>query len=314
MFDVTALGEVLIDFTPYGNSESGMALFEQNPGGAPANVLAAISNLGLKTAFIGKVGDDMHGALLKDTLVGLGIDVSGMMVDDAYFTTLAFVSLKNGERSFSFARKPGADTQLKIEELNMDVILQSKILHCGSLSLTDEPARSATYYAVEEAKKAGAIVSYDPNYRALLWRSEEDAVKKMRSMIPYADIMKISDEETTLLTGNPDPKAAAKILLEQGVDCVVVTLGQDGALLKTKTVEVQVKGKERNVVDTTGAGDSFWGGFLSRLALYHVKPEEITESQALDYLNFANTVAGLCVEKRGAIPAMPTLEQVMNEL
>ena len=314
MFDVTALGEVLIDFTPCGVSEAGMALFEQNPGGAPANVLAAVSNLGQKPAFIGKVGDDMHGALLKDTLDRIGVDTSGMVVDPNYFTTLAFVSLKNGERSFSFARKPGADTQLTSEEINLDVVRNTKIFHCGSLSLTDDPARSATFFAVKEAKEAGAVISYDPNYRALLWKSEEEAVKHMRSMIPYADIMKISDEETVLLSGKSDPKEAAEVLLDQGVDCVIVTLGKDGALLKTKQVEVQVKGKDRKPVDTTGAGDSFWGGILSRLALNNVKPADLTEAQAEEYLKFANAVAGLCVEKRGAIPAMPTLEQVMNEL
>lgn len=314
MFDVTALGELLIDFTPYGDSEAGMALFEQNPGGAPANVLAAVSNLGLKPAFIGKVGDDMHGALLKDTLDRIGVDTAGLVVDPNFFTTLAFVSLKNGERSFSFARKPGADTQLTSEEVNLDVVKNTKIFHCGSLSLTDEPARSATFYAVQEAKKAGAVISYDPNYRPLLWKSEEDAIKNMRSMVPYADIMKISDEETALLSGKADPKEAAEVLLEQGVSCVVVTLGKDGALLKTKNVEVQVKGKDRKAVDTTGAGDSFWGGLLSRLALNNVKPADLTEEQAKEYLTFANAVAGLCVEKRGAIPAMPTLEQVMNEL
>ena len=314
MFDVTALGEVLIDFTPCGVSEAGMALFEQNPGGAPANVLAAVSNLGQKPAFIGKVGDDMHGALLKDTLDRIGVDTSGMVVDPNYFTTLAFVSLKNGERSFSFARKPGADTQLTSEEINLDVVRNTKIFHCGSLSLTDEPARSATFFAVKEAKAAGAVISYDPNYRALLWKSEEEAVKYMRSMIPYADIMKISDEETVLLSGKSDPKEAAEVLLDQGVDCVIVTLGKDGALLKTKQVEVQVKGKDRKPVDTTGAGDSFWGGILSRLALNNVKPADLTAAQAEEYLKFANAVAGLCVEKRGAIPAMPTLEQVMNEL
>ena len=314
MFDVTALGEVLIDFTPCGVSEAGMALFEQNPGGAPANVLAAVSNLGQKPAFIGKVGDDMHGALLKDTLDRIGVDTSGMVVDPNYFTTLAFVSLKNGERSFSFARKPGADTQLTSEEINLDVVRNTKIFHCGSLSLTDEPARSATFFAVKEAKEAGAVISYDPNYRALLWKSEEEAVKHMRSMIPYADIMKISDEETVLLSGKSDPKEAAEVRLNQGVDCVIVTLGKDGALLKTKQVEVQVKGKDRKPVDTTGAGDSFWGGILSRLALNNVKPADLSEAQAEEYLKFANAVAGLCVEKRGAIPAMPTLEQVMNEL
>lgn len=314
MFDVTALGELLIDFTPCGTSEAGMNLFEQNPGGAPANVLAALCNLGFQTAFIGKVGDDMHGALLKDTLDKAGIDTTGLIVDDSVFTTLAFVSLQNGERNFSFARKPGADTQLRPEEVKEEIVKNTKIFHCGSLSLTDEPARSATFYAVKMAKEAGALISYDPNYRAPLWNSVEEAKEQMRSMIPYADIMKISDEETALLTDYSDPKEAAQALLDQGVACVVVTLGKDGALLKTAQVEIVEKGKERKVVDTTGAGDSFWGGILSRFAKDSISPAEITEEKAREYVRFANAVAGLCVEKRGAIPAMPTLEQVLAEL
>ncbi len=314
MFDVTALGEVLIDFTPCGKSEAGMNLFEQNPGGAPANVLAALCNLGFKTAFIGKVGDDMHGALLKDTLDKAGIDTEGLVVDDTVFTTLAFVSLKDGERTFSFARKPGADTQLRPEEVKEDIVKNTKIFHCGSLSLTDEPARSATFHAIKMAKESGALISYDPNYRAPLWNSVEEAKVQMRSVIPYADIMKISDEETALLTDCSDPKEAAQALLDQGVKCVVVTLGKDGALLKTAQIEIVEKGKARKVVDTTGAGDSFWGGILSRFAQDGTDPAEITEEKAREYVRFANAVAGLCVEKRGAIPAMPTLEQVLAEL
>ncbi len=314
MFDVTALGEVLIDFTPCGKSEAGMNLFEQNPGGAPANVLAALCNLGFKTAFIGKVGDDMHGALLKDTLDKAGIDTEGLIVDDTVFTTLAFVSLKDGERTFSFARKPGADTQLRPEEVKEEIVKNTRIFHCGSLSLTDEPARSATFHAIKMAKESGAFISYDPNYRAPLWNSVEEAKAQMRSVIPYADIMKISDEETALLTDYSDPKEAAQALLDQGVKCVVVTLGKDGALMKTAQIEIVEKGKERKVVDTTGAGDSFWGGILSRFAKDGTNPAEITEEKAREYVRFANAVAGLCVEKRGAIPAMPTLEQVLAEL
>ena len=314
MFDVTALGEVLIDFTPCGKSEAGMNLFEQNPGGAPANVLAALNRLGFRTAFIGKVGADMHGQLLKETLESNGIDTGGMIVDPDVFTTLAFVELKNGERNFSFARKPGADTKLRPEEINSDIIKNTKIFHFGSLSLTDEPARSATIYAIEEAKKAGAVISYDPNYRATLWPNADAAMAQMRAVVKYADIMKISDEETMLLTGHEDPKEAAEALLARGVSCVVVTLGADGALLKTKDIEIQEKGKPCKVVDTTGAGDSFWGGLLSRLAKDDVKPSGLTGEQAREYVRFANAVAGLCVEKRGAIPAMPTLEQVEARL
>ena len=314
MYDVTALGEVLIDFTPCGTSQGGRNLFEQNPGGAPANVLAALARLGKKTAFIGKVGDDMHGLLLKETLEACQVDVQGLLVDPEYFTTLAFVALKNGERSFSFARKPGADTQLRKEEVNTELLKNSRIFHCGSLSLTDEPARSATLFALQTAREAGALISYDPNYREPLWRSREEAVAHMRSVIPYVDIMKISDEETMLLTDRKAPEEAAQALLEQGVSCVVVTLGGEGALMRTKDFCVREKGKKRQVVDTTGAGDSFWGGILDRFAETGADPGKLTEDQGREFLRFANTVAGLCVERRGGIPAMPSLEEVLKEL
>lgn len=310
MFDITSLGELLIDFTPCGTSEAGRQLFEQNPGGAPANVLVAVSRLGQKAAFIGKVGEDMHGALLKKTLEENHVDTTGLMVDPNVFTTLAFVTLTDGERNFSFARKPGADTQLRPDEVKLDILKQTSIFHFGSLSLTDEPARSATIFAVEHAKQYGALISYDPNYRAPLWRSREDAVREMRSVIPYVDIMKLSDEETELLTDHADPKEAAEALLGQGVKCVVVTLGKEGAMLVTDRFCVQAPAQTRKVVDTTGAGDSFWGGLLSRFARFHVRPEELTEEQAGEFLRYANIVAGLCVEKRGAIPAMPYAKEV----
>jgi fructokinase len=311
MYDVTAMGELLIDFTPCGTSEAGRTLFEQNPGGAPANVLVAMSKLGLKTAFIGKVGEDMHGELLKQTLISNGVETKGLIEDPEVFTTLAFVQLKDGERSFSFARKPGADTQIRADEVNMDILNQTRIFHFGSLSLTNEPARSATIYAVEQAKKAGALISYDPNYRAPLWPSQEAAEQEMRSVIKYVDIMKVSDEETKLLTGVEDPYEAAQILLDQGVKCVVITMGKDGAMLRTERFTVKEPSQTRKVVDTTGAGDSFWGGLLSRFAEEKVSPEELTQQQASDFIRFANIVAGLCVEKRGAIPAMPNRDDVM---
>jgi fructokinase len=311
MYDVTAMGELLIDFTPCGTSEAGRSLFEQNPGGAPANVLVAMSKLGLKTAFIGKVGDDMHGELLRQTLVDNHVETKGLIEDPDVFTTLAFVQLKDGERTFSFARKPGADTQIRADEVNMDILNQTRIFHFGSLSLTNEPARSATIYAVEQAKKAGALISYDPNYRAPLWPSQEAAEQEMRSVIKYVDIMKVSDEETKLLTGVEDPYEAAQILLDQGVKCVVITMGKDGAMLRTERFTVKEPSQTRKVVDTTGAGDSFWGGLLSRFAEEKVSPEELTQQQASDFIRFANIVAGLCVEKRGAIPAMPNRDDVM---
>lgn len=314
MFDIIALGEILIDFTPHGVSEGGMNLYEENPGGAPANVLVAAQRLGNKTAFIGKVGTDLHGKLLKRTLEKDGINTQSLIEDPNYYTTLAFVALNNGERSFSFARKPGADTKLTKDELSIELLENTKVFHYGSLSLTDEPSRSATIFAIEHAKQSGALISYDPNYRALLWDNKEEAKKQMRSVISYADIIKISDEETELLTDFVEPELAANELIKQGVSCVIVTLGKNGALMKTKNFTVEAKGKERNIIDTTGAGDAFCGGLLSRFVQYKVKPEDLTKEQGLEFLQFANATAGLCVETRGGIPAMPALEEVQKDL
>jgi len=313
VYDVVALGELLIDFTSYGVSPGGMRLFEQNPGGAPANVLCALSNLGLKTAFIGKVGKDMHGDFLRKTLQCQNICTTGLVQDPNMFTTLAFVELsESGERSFSFARKPGADTCLRTDELNNIIIRNTKIFHFGSISLTTQPVRSATVSAVETAKLSGAIISYDPNYRALLWNNREEAMKRMRSVLSLVDVIKISDEETELITGAKSPEKASKILIDIGISCVVITLGAEGALIRTKTCLAKVKGIECRVVDTTGAGDSFWGGFLYKLVKSDKRPEELTEEDAKDFVQFANDVAALCVQKRGSIPAMPYLKDVMN--
>jgi len=314
-FDVVALGEILIDFTPCGRSEAGQRLFEQNPGGAPANVLAALSKFGRRTAFIGKVGKDMHGAFLKEVLIDSGISTEGLVEGDDAFTTLAFVALSDaGERSFSFARKPGADTCLTREEVKEELITSSKVFHIGSLSLTAEPVKSTTFKALETAKEAGCIISYDPNYRAPLWDSREEAIKGMRSVVPYVDVMKISDEETELLTDVVEPEGAAKKLLEQGVAVVAVTLGDKGALVCTKEGTKHVPGYKAQMVDTTGAGDSFWGGFLHSLIESGKKPQELSLEEVASFARFGNGVASLCVEKRGAIPAMPTLEEVMKRL
>ncbi len=315
MYDVTALGELLIDFTPSGTSEAGMRIFEQNPGGAPANALAVLAKLGKKTAFIGKVGDDMHGAFLKETLEKAGIDATGLVVDPEVFTTLAFVSLNaQGERQFSFARKPGADTCLRSEEVNLEILKDSRIFHVGSLSLTDEPSRGATIFAVKQAREAGRIVSYDPNYRPLLWKSRESAMEGMRVVLPYVNVMKLSDEETGLLTDHDAPEEAAKVLFEGGISLVAVTLGKDGAYVYTREGGARVPGFLSQVVDTTGAGDSFWGGFLYQLVKSQKDPAEITLEEAKSFARFGNAVASLCVEKRGGIPAMPTMEQVEARL
>lgn len=313
MIEVTALGELLIDFTPCGKSPAGMRIFEQNPGGAPANVLCALSNLGIKTAFLGKVGDDMHGKFLRETLDSKGICTIGLMTDPNYFTTLAFVELsKSGERSFSFARKPGADTQLCPDELSVELLQTTKVFHFGSLSLTNEPSRSATLSAIQIAKDAGAIISYDPNYRALLWSNLAEAMSQMRSVLSSVDIIKISDEETKLLTGLESPEAASSELLTYGISCVVVTLGRNGALIRTNEELHRIKGFNCEVIDTTGAGDAFWGGFLYKLLKSKKRPHQLVRSDTIEFITFANAAASLCIQKRGAIPAMPYLDQILE--
>ncbi|MBM6775130.1 carbohydrate kinase family protein [Olsenella profusa] len=305
-YSVSALGELLIDFTDAGTSEAGGHLFERNAGGAPANVLVALQRLGHKTAFLGKVGCDMHGAFLRRTLEENGIDTTGLVSDPDAFTTLAFVQLApNGEREFSFARKPDADTRITADELARDVIADSRVFHVGSLSLTDEPARSATLEALRVAREAGCVTSYDPNYRANLWPSAEAASEQMRSVVPQMDLMKLSDEECELLTGEKDPAAAAATLLEQGPRVVAVTLGAGGAYVACAEGGREVPGFPAEAVDATGAGDSFWGGFLAAFCESGKAPAEVTLDDAVSFARLGNAVASLCVRKRGAIPAMP---------
>ena len=311
-FDVTSLGEILIDMTYAGKSESGQTLFEQNPGGAPANVLSAVSRLGGACAFIGKVGEDMHGKFLMDTLKKENICTEGTVADDKYFTTLAFVNLdEKGERSFSFARKPGADTQLSEDEVRFDIIENSKIFHVGSLSLTDEPCRSATFAALKHAKETGLLISYDPNYRSMLWQSEEKAIEGMKSILSYVDIIKVSDEEIKLLTGFTDEVKASKKLLEMGIKVVLVTLGEKGALVRNEEGYIYSDARKVNAIDTTGAGDAFMGGFLYKVI--ESGKREFTLEEIKAFAAFANRVAAHCVQHRGAINAMPFVAQVQNE-
>lgn len=315
IFDVVAMGELLVDFTPAGISENGRRLFEQNPGGAPVNMLAAVSKAGLSTAFIGKVGNDMHGCFLKETLLKEGIDASGLIMADDVFTTLAFVSLtEQGERDFAFARKPGADTRICFKEVNAQLVQQTKIFHVGSLSLTDEPARTTTFQAVKSAKEYGAVISYDPNYRAPLWESREMAIERMRSMIPFADMMKISDEETELLTPYRNPREAAEYLIQKGIKIVAVTLGAYGVLVCNKEGSHMVPGYRSRVRDTTGAGDAFWGGFVARLIKTEETLDQISKEQLIEAARYGNATASLCVERRGGISGMPEESEVLKRL
>ncbi len=309
--DVCALGELLVDFTDAGTSAAGQRLFERNAGGAPANVAVAARRLGHTSAFVGKVGQDMHGDFLRATLEAEGVDCTGLVCDADHFTTLAFVALgANGERTFSFARKPGADTQLAADELRLDVIESSHVLHVGSLSLTDEPARAATLAAVAAARKTGAAVSYDPNYRANLWQDEATAVEQMRSLVPLADLVKLSDEECALMTGTSDPEQAAAAILAQGPSVVAVTLGGSGAYVRCADGGAHVDGFVAECVDATGAGDSFWGGFLSAFCESGLASSELTVRRAAEFARMGNAVASLCVRGRGAIPSLPRRPEV----
>ncbi|MBE6759257.1 MAG: carbohydrate kinase [Ruminococcaceae bacterium] len=315
VYDIVALGELLIDFTPCGVSETGMKMVEMNPGGAVANVLCAASRLGLSTGFIGKVGEDAHGRYLRAKLCEYGVEPVGLIASEEAPTTLAFVDIDdNGERSFSFIRDPGADTLLRADELSDEVLSRARVLHVGSLSMTAEPSRSATLEAIRRAKAAGALITYDPNYRELLWSGEEEAVKQMRSLLPLADMVKISDNEAVLLTGKESPVEALGVLTDMGIKCAVVTVGADGAYVGAGGETALVESFRRDAVDTTGAGDAFWGGFLTSFIRDGADIESITLESAVKHTRFGCAVAACCVMKRGAMPAMPDEAAVASML
>lgn len=309
MFDVVALGEAIVDFTEVGTSASGQKLFEQNAGGAPANVLMTLNKCGRHTAFVGKVGDDMQGQFMKATLKEAGINISGMVVDKSVYTTLSFVSrTKEGERSFSFARKPGADSMLTKDEVKSSLLVKCNILHVGSVTLTKEPSREATMYAVEHVKEYGGLISYDPNYRDSLWTNKRDAKKHMRAVLPYVDFLKMSEEELKLITDEAQIETAAQKLVATGIQIVVITLGAKGAYVCNEDGGLYVKGFKAKVVDTTAAGDAFWGAFLYKLLLIAKTVEDVSIEELADCALFGNAVGSLCVEKNGGIPSIPDFE------
>lgn len=312
--DIAALGELVVDFTQVGTSPAGRALFERNPGGAPANVLAHASRLGLSTQFIGKVGADAAGSFLRSTLEDAGVGTDGLLTDAAASTTLAFVEVSpsDGERSFSFMRAPGADTLLRADEVGLDLLHRCRILHVGSLSLTSEPARSTTLFAVEEAGEFGALISYDPNYRADVWPSRGVASDEIAGLLAAADLVKINREEVELVCGTvgvsiASEREAAETLLARGPRLVAITLGAQGAYLATRGAQARVAAVPCEVVDTTGAGDAFWGAALAWL----VRERGVQTAADLDALStedlaacgsYACTAAAACVGYRGAWP------------
>ena len=313
--DVTAMGELLVDFAPRGCSENGFPILEANPGGAPGNFLAALSAYGARTAMIGKVGEDQFGRMLADTLGRAGIETRGIVMDPSVFTTLAFVALSpEGERSFSFARRPGADTCLAWEEVDRTLIDSARVFHFGTLSLTDEPSRTAARRAVAYAKERGKQITFDPNLRLPLWRSADAAREAMLWGLAQADVVKISGEEVDFLWQCGPREGAERLLEECGAALAMVTLGAEGALLVNRNAAVRVTCPQVRPVDTTGAGDIFGGSALSQLLRLGRAPEELTAAELERVGTFAAAAASLSTQRRGGIPSIVPEEEVRGAL
>ena len=313
IYDVTALGELLIDFTENGTSVQGNPLLEANPGGAPCNVLAMLEKLGKKTAFIGKVGKDMFGEQLKTAVEEVGIDTRNLVMDEEVHTTLAFVhTYPDGDRDFSFYRDPGADMMLTEEEIPEELILETRIFHFGTLSMTHEKVRRATKKAVAIAKQAGAIISFDPNIREPLWNSMDEAREQVLYGLGQCHILKISDNEVEFLFGTTDYDEGARLIREKyQIPLVLITLGKDGSRAYYKDLRVEVPGfVQEHTIETTGAGDTFCANSLNYILEHGM--EELTEENLKELLTFANAAASLITTRKGALRVMPTREEIKN--
>ena len=313
MAQVVALGELLIDFATLQTDGEGYPTMAAHPGGAPANFLAALSKFGASTALLGKVGADTFGKLLVGTLEKAGIETRGIAMSDEVFTTLAFVTFDaSGDRKFAFARKPGADTCLRPEELDLELIDGAKVFHFGTLSLTDEPARSATQKAVAYAKNAGKLITYDPNLRKPLWNDLEKAREQLLWGLSQADVVKISDEEVEFLFGLGVEAGAEYILEHYGVKLVFVTCGAQGCFFKNARAEGRVPSLPGiQVVDTTGAGDIFGGSAVWKLLQLDKAPDALTRQELCDIVTFACASAGLSTTRPGGISSVPEYEAVL---
>lgn len=319
-YDVAALGELLIDMTMNGISAQGNGLYEANPGGAPCNVLAMLGKLGHRTAFMGKVGDDIFGHELKGVLDEVGIDHKGLIMDPKVRTTLAFVkTFEDGDRDFSFYRAPGADMMLSKDEIDLDIIRSSSILHFGTLSMTHEPVRTATLFALDEAKKAGDIISFDPNIREPLWDDMEDAREQVLKGLEYCDVLKISDNEIQWLTGLEDyTEGALWILSHCRVRLMTVSLGKSGSMAfyrKDPGTMDYIKAEalpfiQKDTIETTGAGDTF-GGCMLHFVL-EKGLEDLGESDLKEMLTFANAAASIITTRRGALRVMPNPDEIRD--
>lgn len=314
-FDVIALGELLIDFTDNGLSMQGNCLFEANPGGAPCNVLSMLNNLGKKTSFIGKVGNDRFGLMLKSTLKELGIGVLNLELDDKVPTTLAFVhTLEDGDRDFSFYRNPGADMMLTTSELKEELIASAKIFHFGTLSMTHDCVREATKKALQTAKKNGALISFDPNLREPLWESLELAKEQVLKGLSYCDILKISDNEIQWLTGLENiTEGVNQIRNNYDIRLILVSMGKEGSIAYYGNSVVKVKAYiQENTIDTTGAGDTFCACVLNYVLEHGL--EGLSEKNLCEMLIFANAAASIITTRKGALRVMPSRKEVEDFL
>ena len=312
-FDVTALGELLIDFTESGTSTQGNPVLEANPGGAPCNVLAMLEKLGKKAAFIGKVGNDMFGTQLKNAVEEVNIDTRNLVIDKEVHTTLAFVhTYPDGDRDFSFYRNPGADMMLTRDEVQEDLIRDSRIFHFGTLSSTHESVREATRYAIDVAKEAGCIVSFDPNLRPPLWKSLEDARAEIEYGLGKCDILKISDNEVEFLLGTTDYDKGAALLKEKyNIPLILITMGKDGSRAYYKDLRVEAAPfLQEHTIETTGAGDTFCASSLNYILEHGL--DNLTAENLKELLTFANAAASLITTRKGALRVMPAKEEVLD--
>lgn len=310
-YDVVALGELLIDFTVNGMSNQGNVLYEANPGGAPCNVLAMLNKLGKKTAFIGKVGEDIFGNRLKATLEEVGIDTTNLLIDKDVRTTLAFVeTLKGGDRDFSFYRNPGADMMLKVSDLNEELLKSTRLFHYGTLSMTHEGCREATIRAISVAKESGAIISFDPNLRPPLWESLDEAKKQVEYGLAHCDVLKIADNELVWFTGEDDyDKAMAILRSKYDIPLILLSLGSEGSRAYYKDICVEMKSYLReDTIETTGAGDTFGACCLNFVLDNGL--ENMNEDILKNMLNFANAAASIITTKKGALKVMPDVDSI----
>lgn len=311
-FDVVALGELLIDFTENGISSQGNPIFEANPGGAPCNVLAMLQKLGKKTAFIGKVGSDMFGSQLTETVKAAGIDVTGLVSDKSVSTTMAFVhTLPDGDREFSFVRDPGADMMLRKDEIDVDIVSSAKIFHFGTLSSTHEGVREATRYGVDIAKESGALISFDPNLRPPLWDSLDNAKKEIEYGLSKCDILKISDNEIEFMTGSTDyDKAVRELMGKYHIKLAFATLGKNGSRAYFGDMQAEFGGFDVDTIETTGAGDTFCGSALNFILEHDINA--LTENDLKELLAFANAAAAIITTRRGALKVMPEKKEILE--